>query len=493
MIFLSNRDVKAMVGTGKNGRVTIAGTYRAQAPEGSIINGQVIDQEAFDAFLKEFWQDNRLPKKDVILVLGGAQSSNRVLEVPKMSQRKLLEHLPREFAAVEERKNPAFGYAMMNQEGTMVRLAAVMMDRSYLEPHMQRFKSMGIRLNSVVPSAAAAIMCMNCLSYIEGKTCVIQLLDGMLLTNILYVGGTYFQDNSSRIFGERGTPAFGIECARSISGVQQFLKTQQTAETVTHVYLGGAFREEDVEICRESILQMDDSLTVERLYAEKDGAIRFQEAQQDQLGDFIMLVGGLLVPCGKNNLFYQYRRDPETIRRHREMLRYVLPALLTVVVMSGIGAAQAALWFSRTEAVTSQFDYLENSAVIEKVAEYERLTMENEELDSRIEIVGKTMDNLNTYPIYTSHIKQTIVESAAGVASADITGVDTEKGEVSVNASSPNAEGAHQFVDRLEKRTDVFQSVYYDGFEYDDKSGAWKASVKCYLAAPAAGAEEVQQ
>ena len=197
------------------------------------------------------------------------------------------------------------------------------------------FKNMGIKLNSVVSSAVAEIMSVDCLSYIKGKTCIIQGLDGMSLTNILYVNGAYFQYNSSRIFGERGTPAFGIECARSISNMQQFLKTQQVDEVMTHVYLGGEFQDEDVEICRESIQQMDDSLDVEKLYEEQDGAVRFQADGHVWFENFIMMMGGLLAPRGKSNLFYQYSQDRETVRRHRELLRYVIPVALAAFLLGG--------------------------------------------------------------------------------------------------------------------------------------------------------------
>lgn len=482
VIFLSNRDVKAVVGTGKGDRMTVTKACLSQAPDGCIINGQVINEEAFDSFLMKFWEDNGLSKKDVILVLGSSQAVNRVVRVPRMSHRKLMEHLPREFSSTEG-KDPVYGYVVLGREGTMMDLAATMIDRSYLEPHMQRFKRMGIRLSAIVPFAVAEILGMECLSYIRNKTCIVQGLNGMTLTNILYVNGVYFQYNSSRIFGERGTPAFGIECARNVSNMQQFLKTQQVEETVTHVYLGGEFHEEDLEICRESILQMDDSLEVEKLYEEQDGAIRFQAGDDVWFEHFIMIMGGLLAPGGKCNLLHQYHRDPETVRQHQEMLRYAVPLAIVVLFLGGVGVAQAALWFTRTEVVNQQFDYLDDQLVIERAAQYDQLTWENAELSSRTDIITRTMDSLNSYPVYTSQVKQAIQECAAGVASADITGVDLTAGMISINASSGNAEGAHQFVDRLEARMDMFQSIYYDGFQYDEKSGLWNASVKCYLAA----------
>lgn len=139
----------------------------------------------------------------------------------------------------------------------MCHVLATMIDRSFLEPHVERFQSMGIRLESIVMATMAEIQALNHLSYLKDKTCIIQMLDGMSLLNILYVDGQYYQFSRSRVFGERGTPAFGVECARTISNQQQFLKTQQIEEQVTHIYLGGEFEDEDLEVCRDSIFQMD--------------------------------------------------------------------------------------------------------------------------------------------------------------------------------------------------------------------------------------------
>lgn len=491
VIFLSNRDVKAVTGAVRGGRVTVSEAFSAQAPEGSIINGQVIDEEAFDDFLAGFWEENKLPKKDVVLVLGSSQAVTRILQVPKMSHRKLMEYLPREFASSEERNNPAFGYADLGREGTMVNLSATMIGRGDLEPHLRRFKHMGVRLRAMGTSTTASIMAMDQLSYLKGETCIVQLLDGMSLINILYVDGKYFQYNSSRIFGERGTPAFGIECARSISNLQQFLKTQQVEEVITSIYLGGEFRDEDVDICRESILQMDDSLKVDKLYEEENGSIRFRTEDNAPFDQYAALAGGFLIPHRSCNLLYQYYRDPETLKQRQELIRFIAPAAAAFVLFAAIGISQAVIWFSRTEQVNLQFDYLGNQEAIEAVAEYDRLTLDNASLSSRISIVSRSLESLNSYPVFTSGIKQAIAECAAGVASAEITEFEQVSGMISVDASSANPEGAYQFVDRLESRSDLFSSVYYNGFQYDERSGRWKASVKCYLAGQNNTQEEV--
>ncbi|MDD3253179.1 MAG: hypothetical protein PHV18_11530 [Lachnospiraceae bacterium] len=483
VIYLSNQDVKAVVGTGKANQATVTRVCRAQAPEGSIINGLVTNEETFVPFLKNFWEENQLPKKDVTLVLGSARTVTRPIQVPKMPHKKMMEYLPREFAAMEHTDDPVYSYVVLWQEGTMRQVIATMLDRRFLQPHVERFQALGVKLSSVVMAAAAEIQALDQLDYIRDKTCIVQMLDGMTLLNIVYVNGHYYQLSRGRIFGERGTPAFGVECARSISNQQQFLKTQQIEESITHIYLGGEFQAEDIEVCKESVMQMDASLEVQVLYEEPNGAIHFQEEQDnEQFEHFVTSAGGLMTPRDHGNLLYQYRQDPEAIRRRRALLRSLAPTMGAVLLLALFALTQMLTFFSRMDKVNEQMNYLDNTAVMEKIAEYDQLNAENTMLEERIGVISRTKRNLDSYPVYTSAVKQVIMECAAGLSTAQITDYAQETGGVTVEASSQNAENVHQFVSRLEARTDLFEGVYYDGFDYDERSGAWHTTVVCYLA-----------
>ena len=482
VIYLSNQDVRVLVGSEKGSHVTVDRIIRATAPEGCIINGTVADEEAFTDFFRKFWEKNQLPEKNVTLMLGSAQAVTRLITVPKMSHKKMMEYLPREFASVERTKDPVYGYAVLSQDDPQRRVLVSMVDRSFLKPHIERFRAMGIKLESVDMAMMAEIRALDRLSYLHDKTCMIQMLDGMSLIDILYVEGQYYQFSRSRIFGERGTPAFGVECARSISKQQQFLKTRQIEQEITHIYLGGEFSEEDCEVCRDSIAQMDSTLEVEEIYEEHNGEIRFHVDQSDiSFNQFATVAGGLMIPKGKSNLFYQYYRDSETLRRHGEIVRCLTPAVSAAVILGAASCGLGAIWFSRAAQVDSQYDYMENPEVIDRVAQYDILTVENDTLDTRIAVTGRTWDNLESYPVYTSQVKQAVNECAAGLASVEIKSYGAELGTVVVEASSTGEELIHQFVSRLEDRTELFDEIYYEGFDYDDRSGSWKTSVTCYL------------
>lgn len=482
VIYLSNQDVKALVGTGAGGRASVERVCRAQAPEGVIINGVVADEDVFIEFLADFWEKNKLPRKGVTLLLGSAQAVTKLILAPKMNHRKMMEYLPREFASVERTTDPVYSYITIGQEGAKSRILASMVDRSFLEPHVKRFQALGIRLESAAMATVAGIYALNYLSYLRDKTCMVQFLDGMSLLDVLYVDGKYYQFSRSRVFGQRGTPAFGVECARSISKQQQFLKTLQVESEMTHVYLGGEFSEEDYEVCRDSILQMDSSLEVDAVHEEPGGPIHLRVGGEGvRFDQFMTLAGGLMLPKDKSSLWHQYRKDPKVVKRRRELAGYLAPSVAAAVVLGAASCGLGAVWFSRAAQIDRQYDYMENAEVIGREAEYDGLMMENQTMEGRIAVIEKTWQNLQTYPLYTSRIKQAVAECAAGLAAAEIKSYGAELGTVAVDVSAGGSEAVHQFVARLEERTDLFEEIYYDGFNFDEQSGSWKTTVTCYL------------
>lgn len=482
VIYLSNRDVKALVGAKTKNQLAVHRICHGQAPEGSIVNGRVADEAIFSDFLMEFWRQNKLPVKHVTLVLTSTQAITRLIEVPVMPYKKMMEYLPREFADVERTKDPVYSYAELYREGSLRSVMAAMVDRSFLEPHIQRFKQLGIKLEAIMMASMGEIQVLNRLGYLKDKTSIVQKIDDTSVLNFLYVDGKYYQLSRSRIFGEPGTPAFGIECARTISNQQQYLKTKQIEHPITNIYLAGELSEESMEVCRESILQMDASLEVEKIQPSEGSGIRFDGSEDlSSISRYITIIGGLLCSKKDSNLLYQYRQNPELLKQRREFYGHIFPTVAAVAVMAMICIWQAAIWFSRIEILNTQLDYMGNPEVIARVIEYDTLLMENQMMGVRLDVINKTRFNLDSYPQYTTRVKATVEDCASGLASASISRFDAETGNVSIEATAQDAENIHRFVSRLEERQDFFEGIFYNGFQYDENAAVWRASINCYL------------
>lgn len=500
VIYLSNLEVLAVVGTSGHKCVTVRRVCRGRAPEGSIINGIVADEEVFDRFLREFWMENQLPKRGVTLVLGSARAVAKLIQVPGMPHRKLMEYIPRELAGVERTKNPVFTYTKVGKAGNMDRILACMVDRSFLEPHIKRFRFAGIRLHSIILGSTADIMALNHLSYLEHRTFVAQILDGTSVQNILYVDGQYFQMSRSRVLAGRGTAGFGAECARTIGNQQHFLKVQQVDKKITHVYLMGEFDERDFEICRESILQMDGDLQVEYLHDENDlclekslyagkhldqkakGQIRYRAGEESDLfARASAPIGGLFRNRKQNDFLHQYVRGTEGWKRRKALEKLLLPTLAAAIVFSVVTTGQAMQWFYYASEVEKQLSYMSSPSLNHDVAEYDRLDRTVREIKIRQNAIRKTREYLASYPVCSSRINQAVLESAAGLVTAELSEYDGITGTAVIVVSAEQAENIHRFAARLEERKELFRDVSYEGFAWNERSGRWETVVNVHL------------
>lgn len=484
VIYLSNQLVKAAVGEVRKGTLVISQAVAEEAPKLSIVNGQVTDEAAFTQFLEEFWKRHQLSRKKVYLVVSSTQTVVRFFETPKMSHRKMMEYLPREFSDVERLRNPVYSYQILGPGRTIhrQRVLGVVMERSFLTEHVRRFHSMGIQLVSVETALAAELRLLHQLEGLRGRTCAVGLLDGVTLTNILWQEGTFIHFSRTKVCSPAGTPQFGMECARAISALVQFAKAEQVEEELTAAYLGG-LRDGELEICEKMIRQLCPHIEVINFSAAAGSSVVFSETTCD-LGDFAVPAGGIFTRRGRRNLLNQYRRSPQVLARRAALFRAFAPPAGTVCLLTLVLVLQAANWFHMTNRINSCFDYMSDPLVLSGAARYDRLTAENETLRSRLKATSRIASNIRSYPVMDTRIDQAVDRCAKNLVTAKVVGFQSEAGVIQISSSAADEPSIHQFIDRLAEESGVFSDVDYTGFEYVEDQGIWKLYVECYLNAP---------
>jgi len=488
VIVLSNQDVRAIVGRVRRKKIVVERAYHAQAPEGCLINGQIIHEEEFMKFVGEFVAANKIPKKDVIIVLGSEKEVSRNIRLPKMSENKTLECIAREFASVERAKDPVYGYTVLSDPQEKSReMIASMADRGALESHFARVKAAKAKVTSISMVLEAQMALFGRLSYLKEEACVVQVLEGIHVLNMLFDGGRYIQFIRTRVFADRGTPVFGVECARAISNMQQFLKTQHAEGEVARVYLCGEFTWDDYDVCQESMTQMNGALEVQMLTEDPQSGISFPA--EAEFSQYVTAVGALLVPKGRSNLLYQFRHSAESVQRQRELISCLLPPVLTFAACAIVSAALGMVWFTRADEVAGQYEYMSNALLTQQVAEYDQIETKNEDLDMAIQFSGDSWKNLTSYPVFSTATRQLIEACASELGTAAIVSYEANSGNVKLAVSSSEAEYLYQIVGRLEERSDVIAEVFYSGFIYDERAGIWKADVNICLR----GTENLEQ
>ena len=79
ILYLSNELVQVIEAKGKGKTVCVQNVWQEKAPEGSIINGIITYEEAFVAWIRDFFVRNKLPKKEISLVVNSSQFNHKVL------------------------------------------------------------------------------------------------------------------------------------------------------------------------------------------------------------------------------------------------------------------------------------------------------------------------------------------------------------------------------------------------------------------------------
>ena len=183
-VYLSNNTINAVVGTGGR-RIRVKRVCSVEIPEGSLINGIITNETDLSDQLKEFWAQNKLPKKNVALVINSSQFVLKTLTLPKTNDRKIREVLPMEFGDVTDQKDPVLDYMIESAEKKTLSLHAVMTDRSFVQGYLNLFKGLGIKVSSISVARTCRNKLLGTLKQVRDKVCVIHMIDGTSISNFI--------------------------------------------------------------------------------------------------------------------------------------------------------------------------------------------------------------------------------------------------------------------------------------------------------------------
>ena len=63
ILYLSNKLVQVVEAKSKGKTVTVQNVWQEEAPEGSIINGIITDEDIFLTWIRDFFAKNKLPRR----------------------------------------------------------------------------------------------------------------------------------------------------------------------------------------------------------------------------------------------------------------------------------------------------------------------------------------------------------------------------------------------------------------------------------------------
>lgn len=143
-LHLSNRHIRIVDGTVSGQRVTVQAMYDEEDTRGCILNGIVMDVDDFSDLMRTIWEKYNLPRKDVHLVINSSQFTTKILELPKQSEKLLMQFISREFSDVERIEDPVYSYYLLDDKTETRGSAAPIQPKARKEKSEKTKKSFGL-------------------------------------------------------------------------------------------------------------------------------------------------------------------------------------------------------------------------------------------------------------------------------------------------------------------------------------------------------------
>ena len=147
VIYISNKQIQVVTASGSGPGAKPRAAYTMASPEGSVINGMIMDPDALAPFIKGFFAHNKLSTKDVSLVVNSSKIAGKRIELPAMSPAKTLEFVAREFNDVTRDDSvPVFSYTNLAVEkGSKIKKAyAESVDAEFIKDYIALFNEAGV-------------------------------------------------------------------------------------------------------------------------------------------------------------------------------------------------------------------------------------------------------------------------------------------------------------------------------------------------------------
>ncbi len=478
-VYLSNQIIQIALGTrGKRG--SLKAVYTTVAPEGSIINGIIMDSEALGGHLKSFWEMNNLPKKDVYLVLNSNKIAGKNLSAPILNEKKTQGFIMREFADMqrEDADNTlSFIQMGMDRHSKTRKLYAEMAPKDQLKEFIQLFEGMGITLKGIISGESSIIGYAGQTIVKLAKTFVLQIINGNLVSNVLFADGEFKYYNSVRCFNEPGTEAYLDDLARSLNQMEQFMGSQKITSPIECVLIAGTAGQ-NLPLYRRAVADHGINAPVDMI---NTGIVSDPELEQ-QAQMALYAVSGLFDQGRASNFlsYFDAKEEGKTAMDPKTRSRIIAVVATFIVMAVGFGIVLT-LRLIRDAKYNEVHEYNTKTATKLQLMAYDEAVAKRDSMLSKynaIQFVSKCVD---TYPICNEEIVKILKDTAQGYATIEINSFNAENGKVGFTAEAKNVNDIYLYIDRLLKE-DIFKYVEHTGYTYDNKTGYYNIHVDCTLA-----------
>ncbi len=479
-VFLSNTNLQIASGSSSSGGVKVNKLISAPIPDGAVLNGVVMDQDILIDTIRRVWQENRLAKTEVTLILNSPQFRTNRIDTPLLADKKTTEYILRETEGLEYGRfqSPVTGWYLVSKDSKSKtqRVVYERAESDFVEKYVEIFEKAGLKLKTIHGGIQLAAELFS--DQASGKTLIYMILDGSTLVTVFFDSGKYYYDATSRVFSQPGTPEFANEIYASISSIRQFMSAQHLAGTLKDVFFAG-LTQPQVNQLSNDMLNIDSQIDISMVSLPAGCSIRESNAA---FPFYVYPIAGLRKSEEKASILKSTKKTNEKAKQGPISVRMVT-VLIVIAALLGIAYGVLSIIGGIKRSKLKEIEAYNNSTeVLEQVKEYDAMYGNMAEIGKIQGGVDILVEDLNSYPIPDSTINSKIKQAGRNNdVAVKFDSYDASTGVFSITASSPVVDDINLFVSELYEM-DVFEDVNYTGYSLSNDESGWKINVVCTLA-----------
>lgn len=468
ILYLSNQLVQAVEAKKKRNRITVRRVWQEEAPAGSIINGIITDEEAFLPFIKNFFSRNKIPSRDVALVIGSSQFNHKVMEFPRLADREIRKLIAREFAE-NKKEDTLYSYYVLEKKGKkgMQKILAAAVSKEYLLSYLELFRKAGIGLVSIDSETGSLVCQFSHSPEIQKQTCLVQVLDGQETGSYLFDRGVYFYSQKNRLFRAETEEGLAEELTAIQGKMSQFASAQKIQDSLEKFY-----------ICGQGTMALKRENPAFDCYRADKVVCLLRSVKKKP--DFIYPAGILLQEEKGTSFLAQIKREQKKRKKQHERFMLCLPSLCVLVISLAAAAGLGSSYYRNLEKLYQIQETMGDEDLTGKKASYELSMTKVETMKARIRDAQETWEKLMSYPTFDASIWKEITGSAGSGITVELKNFNRDSGVIGMNASAADPRQINSFIAALQEK-DIFESVEYSGYTYADSTENYTIHVVCCL------------
>ncbi len=475
IIYIGAGELQAVVYSTNRKKPKILSHHLSPLPRGCVINGIIVNGEAFLDAVMKFKTGCRFRLEKAELIVDSSHVMIKSMAVPdKMKQRQLLYTARAELLAIDKKKESIYDYSEIRPKNPEAKRDILCggMRRDMAEQYMEIFRDAGIQIVGIDALLDCVVHMVEHIPSLCQKTIILCVLDGQNAISFLFANGSYIMHSRNRLLTERKDGKAVRELLGRISTMNQFSQNQREFDEVQTVYFCGLLKEEEPEIpvIAESV----------HLEAESFSLKDYVELKVPESVPFDRMAGILsaVIPVKRKKFNFAEAMKRKAVVSVERAGAFGFGTVFLLAVLAALFLASAVIMLGNRgmkEELSRLHSYTEKE---ENLAEYRRLLRLNEKIgqyEAAVSQMEEIEEEFHGNPQPNLEIFDAIREQAGTISCLNFQ-YSSEKGILSFSCYAGNYHQIAGFVKGL-REAGIFSDVEYSGYTFDKSTGMYSFGI----------------